>query len=256
MSICTYGFVAVRREPAETSEMTTQILFGETYEVIEEQDTWLKVRLDYDGYEGWIDAKLHRNIFGPEVDSWRRGKKWIVPGPFAHIIREGERSPMIIPGGSEIYFNSDGLSNFTIGDRSYTLTGNHNPNRPTGTIEEIAMTFYSAPYLWGGRSFYGIDCSGFAQVVFKIAGKRIPRDASQQVNEGTVVNFVEEAHAGDLAFFDKGDGRITHVGICFGRGEIIHASGSVRIDRLDHQGIYSTRSNKYTHSLRTIKRIE
>ncbi len=254
-SICTYGFIPVRREPSEASEMETQILFGETYTPIAQEDKWLRVRLDYDDYEGWIDAKLYEPIFKAEVDAWRTGKKWIATGPFVKIVREGDRSPMIIPGGSEILFSDEVSYGFNLNGYSYNLAPNYNPHRTHGTIEEVALSYYSAPYLWGGRSFYGIDCSGFTQVVNKIFGRKLPRNASQQIALGTNVDFVEEVQPGDLAFFGASANSITHVGICIGRGEIIHASGSVRIDKLDHNGIYSPESHKYTHQLRAIKRL-
>ncbi len=254
-SICTYGFIPVREEASETAEMSTQLLFGETYSVLESKEKWLRIRIDFDGYEGWIDAKLHRNIFAAEVQKWRESKRWIAPGPFVKIIREGDRSPMIIPGGSEICFNGQMIGSFVVDGQFYNLASNYNARKPHGTIEEIALSYYSSPYLWGGRSFYGIDCSGFVQVVGKIAGKRLPRNASQQMELGEDVNFVEEVRPGDLAFFGD-DERIRHVGLCIGKGEIIHASGSVRIDKLDHNGIYNAELRGYTHRLRRIKRID
>lgn len=254
-SICQFGFIPVRNEATESSEMSTQILFGETYEVIDEVEKWKKIRIDFDGYEGWIDAKLHKEVFSNEADNWLNAKKWIVPGPFAKIIRDSDRSSIIVPGGSEIFFNGEDLNGFIINDETYYLAPNYNPNKQPGTIEEIAMTFFNMPYLWGGRSFFGIDCSGFTQIVNKIAGKHIPRNASQQVLTGSDIPFVEEAQAGDLAFFDNQEGNIVHVGICLGRGEIIHASGCVRIDKLDHQGIFIQDKRLYSHTLRTIKRI-
>lgn len=254
-SICTYGYIPVRHEPSEKSEMTTQILFGETYEVMGKADKWLRIKTDFDSYEGWIDAKLHVSLLDSEVESWIEAPKWVAPGPFVKIVRDTHTAPFIIPGGSSIWFNGSDLSSFVIGNNEYYLTSNYSPSKRPGSIEEIAMTFFQAPYLWGGRSFYGLDCSGFTQIVNKIYGRTIPRDASQQVELGETINFVEEAKAGDLAFFDNSEGRVTHVGICLGGGEIIHSSGSVRIDKLDHQGIFSLQKQAYTHSLRVIKRL-
>lgn len=254
-TICTYGFIPVRTEPAEQSEMTTQILFGEAFEITEQQGKWTHVRLCFDGYEGWIDSKLCEHIYQAEAERWQRGQKWIVPGPYACVVRDGDRTPMMIPGGSEITFDDDMLTTFSIGTRQYTLAANYNARKPIGTVEEVALKYFSAPYLWGGRSFYGIDCSGFAQVVNKIMGRNIPRDASQQVKLGDVVCYAEEIVPGDLAFFGPEASRITHVGICLGGGEIIHASGSVRIDKLDHNGIFNADRNAYTHQLQAVKRL-
>ena len=122
-------------------------------------------------------------------------------------------------------------------------------------MADSAYTFINAPYLWGGRSPLGIDCSGFTQVVYKLAGQKLQRDAYQQADQGITLGFIEEAEAGDLAFFDNDEGKIIHVGILLGQGKIIHASGKVRIDRIDHQGIFNEETGKYSHKLRIIKRI-
>jgi cell wall-associated NlpC family hydrolase len=122
-------------------------------------------------------------------------------------------------------------------------------------ISKIAVNYINSPYLWGGRSPYGVDCSGLVQVVFKSIGYKLPRDASQQVKEGTTVDFVNLTQAGDLAFFDNEDGNITHVGIVLPNGEIIHSSGFVRIDKLDQQGIFCVKTQTYSHKLRIIKRV-
>ncbi|NTW32657.1 MAG: C40 family peptidase, partial [Bacteroidetes bacterium] len=122
-------------------------------------------------------------------------------------------------------------------------------------IVENAYMYLDAPYLWGGRSPFGIDCSGFVQMVYKLIGIRLPRDASQQASQGTTINFLSEAVPGDIAFFDNEDGIIVHTGIIINNGQIIHASGRVRIDNLDHEGIFQVKTKKYTHKLRLIKRI-
>ena len=122
-------------------------------------------------------------------------------------------------------------------------------------MQEIAQSLLNVPYQWGGRSPMGMDCSGFTQVVFKILGKKLLRDAWQQAEQGVLVNFIEEIQPGDLVFFDNEEGRIIHVGIALANHKIIHASGCVRIDNLDHHGIYNTETRKYSHNLRIIKRV-
>jgi cell wall-associated NlpC family hydrolase len=131
------------------------------------------------------------------------------------------------------------------------------PNQK-GSAQDIISTAYlliNAPYLWGGKNPFGIDCSGFTQIVYKLNGYKLPRDASQQVELGTPLSFVEEAEAGDLAFFDNEEGNIVHVGILLNNEQIIHASGSVRIDKYDHYGIFNKSLGKYSHSMRVIKRV-
>jgi cell wall-associated NlpC family hydrolase len=118
-----------------------------------------------------------------------------------------------------------------------------------------AFMFLNAPYLWGGKTPFGVDCSGFTQMVYKLNGHKLMRDASQQSKQGEALSFIEESEPGDLAFFDNEEGNIIHVGIIMEDNYIIHASGKVRIDRLDHLGIYNAEANKHTHRLRVIKKI-
>jgi len=123
-------------------------------------------------------------------------------------------------------------------------------------ISKIAKSYIGAPYQWGGKSFWGIDCSGFIQVIFQICGIQLPRNASQQVENGQTIEFSNMIEPGDLAFFDNEDGEINHVGICLNDEKIIHVSGIVRIDRIDHQGIYNMDQKTYSHRLRIIKRMK
>ena len=121
-------------------------------------------------------------------------------------------------------------------------------------IKQVAFKFLNTSYLWGGKSVFGIDCSGFTQMTYKFLNVPLPRDAWQQAEKGTVINFLQEAHCGDLAFFDSEAGNIIHVGILLNEHEIIHSSGKVRIDKIDTQGILNLESKQRTHKLRIIKR--
>ena len=127
--------------------------------------------------------------------------------------------------------------------------------KPKSDLITTAYQYLNAPYLWGGKTPFGIDCSGFTQMVYKLNGYHLLRDASQQAGQGDALSFIEESEPGDLAFFDNDEGKIIHVGIMMENNYIIHASGKVRIDRLDHLGIYNAEQNRHTHRLRVIKKI-
>ncbi len=254
-SLCTFSFIPLRFEPSECSELISQLLFGDTYEIVDSNDNWVEVICDFDGYRGWIDKKLVEQLSASEIEQWRKSEKWIVPAPSVEIVCEPEKQQQVVPAGSCIVFNGQESNSFCIGSKEYYLAPGYKINGKKRGVEEIAMSFVNSPYLWGGKTFMGIDCSGFSQVVHRIYGNDIPRDASKQVEIGRTIDFVEEAKGGDLAFFDNEEGVITHVGICLGGGKIIHASGSVRVDMFDHIGIFNVGKNSYSHKLRVIKRI-
>ncbi len=227
--ICKYPLVACRREANERSEMITQLLYGEIYEIIEEIPSWIKIKCLRDSYESWIDRKLHTPL------SENLKIKFIASEAYNEIIENGNK--MIVPGASIIYSDQKQFNN-------------------SKDLIESALKFLGAPYLWGGKSIWGIDCSGFVQVVFQMHGMDLSRDAYQQAELGETIEFNDLIQAGDLAFFSKGDDRISHVGICLNKEQIIHASGKVRIDKLDHHGIYNVDNQSYSHELRIVKRIK
>jgi hypothetical protein len=228
--ICKYPIVACRKEASERSEMVTQLLYGETFAVLEDTGEWMHIKSDRDHYEAWIDRKLFTALSDEGED------RLVLPLPFTQISRK-DKTSLLLPGGSLI-------------DRSM-WDGNK-----ADDLIKTALSYLDSPYLWGGRTCWGIDCSGFTQVVYQIHGMNISRDAYQQAELGESVEFNELIEPGDLAFFAKEGEKISHVGICIGDEKIIHASGKVRIDKLDHHGIYHSELQKYTHELRIIKRIQ
>lgn len=254
--VCNLSLVPIRTEPSDKSEMSSQLLFGDHFTILENTGKWLKILTAHDEYEGWIDIKqfdeiehslfvaLHdlNTILGPSVSNF--------------ITKVSANEKLHLVAGSNIPNTLDKF--FYLGNTKYKLEGE--TFRPTidnfrSSVIEVAKFYLNAPYLWGGKSVFGIDCSGLTQMVFRHFGLKLRRDAYQQAEQGELVAFLQGAQGGDLAFFDNEDGRITHVGIMLDNERIIHASGQVRIDGIDNQGIFDKGLNRYTHKLRIIKRI-
>jgi len=256
--ISNLSIVPVRSEPREKSEMCTQILFGEHYTIIEESTKWCQVKLAFDGYEGWIDQKMINEIDEQNFLQLAGIPPVVTTDVFNIVQPKGGYSNFLIVAGSSLPFYDSLNHTFKIGEVVYNIQGNSiASSRPNvrEVIIENALKYFNAPYLWGGRSPFGIDCSGFAQVLYKMAGITIPRDAVQQAMLGENLTFVEEALPGDLAFFDNEDGAIIHVGVIWEKNKVIHSSGKVRIDNIDHFGIFNIDTGRYTHQMRLMRRL-
>ena len=252
--ICLLSVIPCRKEPSSTSEMVTQLLFGETYSITEDKEDWLKITTSFDNYPCWISSKQHNSFSEKE---FKNLDSTVVSSELVQVISNSLTNnlfPLTI-GATLPNFKNNHVS---IGSHSFVFEGTTANSSIKKSIEDLKQTAYlflNAPYLWGGKSPFGIDCSGFTQLVFKLNGYQIPRDASQQVELGTPLSFVEEAQSGDLAFFDNEEGNIVHVGMVIDNQQIIHASGSVRIDKFDHYGIFNSDTKKYSHMLRVIKNV-
>lgn len=249
--ISNLSIVPMRAEAADQSEMVNQILFGEHFKVLESRKKFSKIRLSHDSYEGWICNKQWIEI---QEDIYKNLDKEVatITTDILDIITKDHHQPIVIGSILPSYKSGHALIN----NEMYQFDGLTTPGFvKKEKLVENALMYLNAPYLWGGRSPVGIDCSGFTQMVYRLQGVDLPRDAYQQAEVGTTLSFVEESEPGDLAFFDNTEGKITHVGIILEDNHIIHASGKVRIDRIDQQGVFNTEIGNHTHKLRLIKSI-
>lgn len=240
------SIIPLRHEPSDPSELVSQVLYGDCFKVLEQRKKWSKIRLAFDNYEGWIDNKQYIEITEDMYKNLSSESLKVSADLVEYITTENGQLNLIPLGAT--------LNGLTLLNHSFdgdSITG----KQPKGKLIETAFMYLNAPYLWGGKTPFGIDCSGFTQMVYKLNGHKIFRDASQQATQGEALSFIEESEPGDLAFFDNSEGVITHVGIIMKDNYIIHAHGCVRVDRLDHTGIFNTEINVHTHKLRVIKRI-
>lgn len=244
--ICNLSIVPLRAEASDMSEMVTQLLYGDHFKILERRKKWSRIRLSFDKYEGWIDNKQFVNIGEAEYIALDENPPRM-SSDIIDFVTSSNGQLVSICLGSNVLACQNLNDNF----EGKSITG----LLPKKKLVETALLYVNAPYLWGGKSPFGIDCSGFTQMVYKLNGHKLLRDASQQATQGEALSFIEESEPGDLAFFDNDEGRITHVGIIMKDNYIIHAHGKVRIDRLDHSGIFNYDVRNHTHKLRVIKRI-
>jgi len=248
--------VPLRESDNERSEMYSQLLFGERIEVIETKDRWLFIRNVNDNYRGWVDRKMVQLLSDQDEELLEGIAEYTVQVPLTVCEMTHSDEKMLLPGGSIIHTNKTG--EFVLGEETFHLNSSDlavEAEIDGQAVIRRALQYLNAPYLWGGKSILGIDCSGLVQVAFAMCGTQLERDASEQVESGLPIDFLSEAKAGDLAFFENDNGKIIHVGLLLNTHQLIHASGCVKVESIDSNGIVSSLTGEYTHKLRVIKRF-
>ncbi len=244
--ICNLSIVPLRLEPSDKSELVSQLLYGDYFKILEQRKFWSKIRLAFDSYEGWIENKQYLEIEEENYKILHNSTPKLSIDLVEFIQDKNDQLHPILLGSS-----LNGLSLLNHSHDGHIVEG----KKAKSNLLQTAFLYLNAPYLTGGKSPFGIDCSGFTQMVYKLNGYCLLRDASQQASQGEALSFIEESEPGDLAFFDNNEGDIVHVGIIMKDNYIIHADGQVRIDRLDHSGIYHVDKHTHTHKLRVIKKV-
>ena len=253
--IALQGTINIRREPAHTAEMVSQLLFGETCQIHDSRDQWWLVSLDFDGTEGWLmKSCLSITQPGMEPENSNEGPFRMVSQPIV-MATDQHGDQLLLPAGS-IWPGEKGNRISLLG-KVINLKTEDGLIAPSPNVDpgKVGKGLISIPHLWGGRSGFGFDAPGLVQMLGRMMGLSLPRTCLALSEAGTAVNFIHEIKKGDLAFFDNPAGEIVHVGMALGNGRILHASGQVRIDRLDQHGIFNAEKDDYTHKLRVVKRL-
>lgn len=254
-ALCHLSVVPLRNSPSDKSEQVSQLLFGEIVEVLETKGrSWTKARCTWDNCIGWVKSRQLKSITNAEKELFEERFAYCLD--LFHPLLSNEYSMPITLGARLPDF--DGMK-FIFDSQSYFYSGQavfpENLLPTNDRVLKIARRYLLAPYQWGGRSPLGIDAAGYVQMVFKMVGINLHRSAEQQVHQGDLIDFIEQALPGDLAFFENKQGNVSHTGILLTENRIIHAFEQVRIDKIDHYGIFNEQDQRYTHRLRIIKRI-
>jgi len=249
--ICHLAYIPIRREPSHASEMVSQLIFGERYSILESNttQTWYKIEIQQDNYQGWIH---YYNLHALSQEEWLKhdhSKVFLTTQVVTTLKIKNYR--LQIPLGSCIYQDDN---RYFVGRLVFDTAALGDKRLPYQSLSYFAKKLLSIPYLWGGKTVWGFDCSGFTQILYRLQGVNLPRDAWQQAQQGVTVDFENRSY-GDLAFFTNEEGKVTHVGFLLNKKLICHASGEVRIDSYDEKGIFRKTINAYSHQNISLKRV-
>ena len=260
----------MRAEASEGAEQNTQILFGETFDVLEEKPRWNRVKLHLDGQEGWVDAKMVTKMSPAEYKSYHEayiGSSAIVAMPMAYAVSENNGQTIPLTAGTRLakyQVTKDEAQKIFFGRFEVLGVGFRidpgmviakSPDLNEQNLLQTVRFFLNIPYLWGGKNAMGMDCSGFTQVIMSLFGKALKRNAGEQATQGRKISDLSKVQAGDLVFFDHEDGKISHVGVAIDSERVIHCSGRVKVEKLDSNGIFNAETGVYSHHLMAIRRV-
>jgi hypothetical protein len=253
-AICLASIVPLRAEPADESEIMTQLLFGDTFEILKTKNQWNYIRSTYDQYEGWIDEKVILKLDEQEFNHAQKQPVYYT-AEIVNQVNLEKSGTFLLPMGSILPGYNPQEGSFFMGKEKgffdgEVITGKHSKEK----VLEYAFTYMNAPYLWGGKTHFGLDCSGLTQMTYKMCGHDLLRNAKDQATQGESISL-QEAEAGDLAFFTNDKGKIIHVGFLLGDGRIFHSHGNAHIDPIDEKGIWSLKFKRYSHRLSDVRRI-
>lgn len=272
--IVLYSVLPLRAEAREGAEQLTQLLFGETCEILRTEGRWTEIINDADGQQGWVDAKMMVAMNDEEAATYTKQlaeTTAFVRMPMAFAVSRNNQTTIPLTAGTRLCNYHVSKENAQIGvfealgvefhiDPTMVMTQYMPLNRDSLML--LGRFLLNAPYLWGGKNALGMDCSGLTQILLSMMGVRVKRNASEQAQQGEPVASLAESKACDLAFFDHGDGKVTHVGILLGNGTIMHCSGRVKVEKITEEGILSSENNalynvgEVSHLLHSIRRFK